>query len=667
MKSIIKLKEQARTHEQKEAWEKAIASYREILRLSEEQEGEAELPLFNKIGDLYLRLGRSDDAVEQYEQAADRYAEAGLYNNAIALCNKALRHAPGRLEVYLRLGRFCAAQGFLADARRWILEYAEKVGAAVGPEEAFEALEEFAQLTNDPEIGEMLGQRLMAHGRADEALVQLRRAYRLYADAGRTDRAEAVRAAVEEIDPDASLDDGTAGVPPLPTLDDADEEAFDADSFGALDLESAADSAGIPAEQTDEAGPADEPLTFPAGPGAESDALPEAEESLGEFGMIDIGLESPAEASGHGGATDPDAAGFGTLDLDGADLQEADEVAPEPLPLLEGTEEEAGDGGFDLPLLDAAPEEERSEPAVVIDVVIDVEAGRVRARERLARGDKAAAIRELDDLHVGLAEAGRFGDALDVVAELIALEPSRVRHYQLRVEYASRTEAAEPLVAAYLELAGVLEERGAATQARAVLQRVLDLEPDNERARAGLYGGAPVRSREYVDLTAFLGDALEAQHEPTRMVVAAQEPSGDEDRDFAEMLSQFRAKVADTVSVEDAASHYDLGLAFREMGLVDEAIHEFQTALRGGEERLKVYEELGRCFVLKGQYNVAVKILSRALQLPREAESELLGVYYHLGLCYEELGQRGEARDAYERVIGLHVDFRDVPGRLARL
>jgi Tfp pilus assembly protein PilF len=71
--------------------------------------------------------------------------------------------------------------------------------------------------------------------------------------------------------------------------------------------------------------------------------------------------------------------------------------------------------------------------------------------------------------------------------------------------------------------------------------------------------------------------------------------------------------------------------------------------------------------MLKEQYNVAVKVLSRALQMPHADESELLGVYYHLGRCFEELGNRGEAKDAYERVIGLDIQFRDVSERLARL
>jgi hypothetical protein len=85
MKSVTKLKDEARKHEQKEEWEKAIHAYLSVLRTGEEGEGELDLPLYNRVGDLYLRVSKPNDAVRYYEQAADRYAEAGLYNNAIAL------------------------------------------------------------------------------------------------------------------------------------------------------------------------------------------------------------------------------------------------------------------------------------------------------------------------------------------------------------------------------------------------------------------------------------------------------------------------------------------------------------------------------------------------------------------------------------------------------
>ena len=103
------------------------------------------------------------------------------------------------------------------------------------------------------------------------------------------------------------------------------------------------------------------------------------------------------------------------------------------------------------------------------------------------------------------------------------------------------------------------------------------------------------------------------------------------------------------------------------MGLLDEEIAEFERALRGGEEELKIYEELGQCFIQKGQYDLARRILGHALTVPGADDHELLGVYYHLGRCHEELGQTAEARAAFERVVALDGGFGDVSERLARL
>jgi tetratricopeptide (TPR) repeat protein len=171
---------------------------------------------------------------------------------------------------------------------------------------------------------------------------------------------------------------------------------------------------------------------------------------------------------------------------------------------------------------------------------------------------------------------------------------------------------------------------------------------------------------DYVDLSDLLGVSDQAEH-ATRFFVQETDPTGDEDRDFAELLSQFKQKIAENVAHDDIGSHYDLGLAFKEMGLLDEAISEFQVALRAGDDRLKIFEELGQCFLLKKQFNIAVKVLTRALQFEPDDEIELIGVYYHLGRAFEEIDDRTGALDAYERVVGLDINFKDVADRMARL
>ena len=95
------------------------------------------------------------------------------------------------------------------------------------------------------------------------------------------------------------------------------------------------------------------------------------------------------------------------------------------------------------------------------------------------------------------------------------------------------------------------------------------------------------------------------------------------------------------VDDEDHQSHYDLGVAYKEMGLLDEAIGEFQKALRGTEHRVPTYEALGQCFIEKEQYQMAVTILLRALNEPAPATTSSSGVLYLLGYASESAAEVG--------------------------
>jgi tetratricopeptide (TPR) repeat protein len=150
------------------------------------------------------------------------------------------------------------------------------------------------------------------------------------------------------------------------------------------------------------------------------------------------------------------------------------------------------------------------------------------------------------------------------------------------------------------------------------------------------------------------------------MVVAEQEPSGDEAADFADMLRKFKQGVAENVDAEDYQSHYDLAIAFREMGLLDEAISEFQKALASPANRVPTYEALGQCFLDKGQFKVASSILSRALNEGAN-EEQLVGVLYLLGLSAEAQGSTDEALAFYQRVYVLDIQFRDISDRLSEV
>src|SRR5438552_3074858 len=167
---------------------------------------------------------------------------------------------------------------------------------------------------------------------------------------------------------------------------------------------------------------------------------------------------------------------------------------------------------------------------------------------------------------------------------------------------------------------------------------------------------------DFVDLSAMILEE-EPPARDTRMKIADEEPTGDEEKDFQEMLTRFKQGIDENIDEADFQSHYDLGVAFKEMGLLDEAIAELQKALRAPEGKLRTSEALGVCFLEKGAYVVAESILRRGLELPASGDQERLGVLYWLGRALEEQGKKVEARELYGRVFAVDIRFKDVGER----
>jgi tetratricopeptide (TPR) repeat protein len=184
-------------------------------------------------------------------------------------------------------------------------------------------------------------------------------------------------------------------------------------------------------------------------------------------------------------------------------------------------------------------------------------------------------------------------------------------------------------------------------------------DPDTAPAEAGS------GEEEFVDLAEWYETNRTPQS--TRMVAHDEAPLNNQQKDFAEMLQKFKLGVARSVEDTDFDSHYDLGIAFREMGLMDEAISAFQKATRGSSHRVRASEALSECFIERGQPAIATTILDRVVDQSGLSEDALVGVLYLLGRSAEELDKPDEASAFYQRVIAVDMGFRDAAGRLSSL
>ena len=641
--SIESLKGQARRHEQKEEWQKALDQYSQAIAQLV-QDDQPDSGLYNRVGDLCVRVGNLDAAVEAYGQAADLYMEAFLPNNAIAVCKKIIRNVPERHQAYLRMGQIRAEQGFLPDARTNFLTYAERMQQAGEMEESFRALVEFCDLAPDEtDMRVVVAEQMASHDQVSDAVEQLSIAYGHLMAKG-DPGASVVEGKIRELDPSADFGAPAAAMaPPSGDISNADDLMGQFADVGGGDDDTAEAEAGVAVADVDLGG-------FDIDIGAE-DA---ADEDAVELPTFDLGDDAEEEA----GAELP------TFDMG----DDAEEEAGAELPMFDMGDDAEEEVGAELPMFDMGDDAEEKAGAELPTFVVDVDAEPAEADELVE-----AAIEEVaEEVAEEAAPAEEEALTLHAIRVQIASSPSDVGLRQRMVELAYGVADDAVLAEAFIGLAQALDGAGESASAQGAYQQVLQADPNNEVALAVL-GSAPTAqpvrevaaNEDYVDLGAMiLGDEPE---KTTRFTVAYEEPSGDEEADFANMLAQFKEKVSENLDAGDVRAHHDLGTAYKEMGLLDEAISEFQSALRASPDHLPTYEMLGQTFMEVGQPEAAVNSLTRALGVGHGIEDELIGIYYYLGLAQEQVGNNESAVEFFHKVFALDINFADVTERLRKL
>jgi tetratricopeptide (TPR) repeat protein len=810
--NLEKLKDTARKLEQKEDWRKAIEVYLKAIQQAESgAETSPDLSLYNRVGDLYLKINDSTEAVRSYERAVDLYADQGFFNNAIALCGKILRVNPGRTQTYLKLCQLHARKNVVSEAKRNLIEFLERMNALGQLDQAFQAVKLFAdQFSGSQEIRSMLVDLLRATSRGDQAREQLEKMAQDLEAAGDKSGARKTRERLHGLDQDHPATPPAASVP---SAKRGDLIFLDT----GVDVPTSPPRAQAYSKPVKEIPrPAIEPVPLQAppvepAPVSELEAgLPEAQPSVPEgllvnedfgamTGAADLAVdplvsEEPASSSGAdsllgierlGDTVEPlddltapldiqrggesSSLDFEPMTLDG--IQETslnnfatDQASPldfsvdapkspldfpndlivslpdsdtgfTTLPDVSGSDDsglslEADIVGHTPPQTSSPPSSSDSLADLENRVLDDPENPDVHlalAEKLLSLGENDRVAEELELALAGFEDRQDWTRASQMADRLVQLAPDSIGHHQKRVELAYRTGDRGPLLEAYLGLGDSLAKSGALDKAAAVYGRVIEHDPGNVRASAALarVGGetkpapapapstrseavlkppaqapsppspnpslaapkpptapapsptpaasasrasrAPASSDgDFVDLGSMLRD--EKGPRDTRMRVNRREPKDqDEQREFHEILEQFKRGIDENLESDDYQSHYDLGVAFKEMGLLDEAIAEFQKALRAAEGRLRTSEALGMAFFEKGQYAVCESVLRRAVDGLDGTDEAKIGVLYWLGRASEALGKRAEAMASYERAVAVDIRFMDLSERIHRL
>jgi tetratricopeptide (TPR) repeat protein len=136
--------------------------------------------------------------------------------------------------------------------------------------------------------------------------------------------------------------------------------------------------------------------------------------------------------------------------------------------------------------------------------------------------------------------------------------------------------------------------------------------------------------------------------------------------EVADVLAQFKQGVAKQVDKADAATHYDLGIAYMEMGLHGEAIEEFKLCLVDPLRSCNAHTMIGLSYVAKGDMEAGVEHIQFALAEQPRPEEEL-GLWFEMGNAFELLGRNPDALIWYEKVVARDPHFRDIGQRIQRL
>lgn len=276
------------------------------------------------------------------------------------------------------------------------------------------------------------------------------------------------------------------------------------------------------------------------------------------------------------------------------------------------------------------------------------------ARELLAQGDRERAAEELLAAAQEWEAEGGLDQAASIYHELSKSPQATERLYRLWLGNCERRQQWHEASIVCCELGDLALAAQEPAAAHEWFVGALSYDPENERATRRLE-----RLKEW-------GDRQDAPHSADRITVKRR-MSEDFDIDLAELVSAFQEGVQHQVQMDDARSRYDLGMTYRQMGLLDEAVAEFRIASRSPEFRLMAIDMLGRSLLERGDFGAAIAELERGLSTPGMALDAELNFRYNLGLALEASGRVVEALEQFEAVFSAEPNYPEVALKIREL
>lgn len=644
----------------------AVSEYEKLL------EGTAQdIPIRNILGDLHLRLGREESAVKIFRSNVAALEKQGSYSQALALCKRIIKLVPRDEETVIKIGDFYSALGFMAEAKEQYGLAAEIQGPA-GDSKALAALyEKMIGLDRaDLETRLKLARLLVKIGSIDRATAELNETAELLLAKGEADEAGRLLQEAHKIkDSDARTLGNLARV--------MEREGRVEDAIAMIE------------DSVVRHGPRPQLLALLG------DLLLNARKDVRALEIFDRIL-------GEDGDNADARTKRGVLHLRAGQPNEAFALY-EPLivSLLNHSRDEQAVGLLGL-ILFAQPSHRPS-----LDKLASI-------FRRIGRPDALSVV-----LRALLAEVKRQSDAdavRAVVVELAEICPDdpEIRTQWKALQGSESKDAGEAIpsraallprkdqdiIRTNLAKSDLYIEQGLIRNARRLLENLMLLYPDDprivgqferllkdtpaappERSMPGriasdtvsldeIFGGTDLSAARpagaadilYPDLTDKIREELDAME--TAFYRQIKEKTGIIEKDLGEIVAEFKRQVEDKIERTNFEARYNLGVAFLEQGLYDEAVAEFQLAAKDAARAADCFALIAQCWKRRRNFREALRWIDEALRLITAGSETDFALTYERAELLEDLNENAEALGHFRRVKAWNAKYRDVSKRV---
>ncbi len=582
--------------------------------------------IYNAIGDLYLKTGDKKNAIEAFIQSADAFQSASFELKSIALCKKVLKIDPSMVEICEKLAAVYAERGLIGSA---IDDYLKAAKHYFKQGDFRASLSVYRKISNlDPEnvkIRIEIAEMCQKQDFLEEAVEEYKKVVALYDATNATVEAEEIREKIIALDP------SYAGKDEVIPLEEVPEEAVMEDEGNVPQIP----EIGLSTENTlteednlnflePESEPMAEEQTV-----YQSDSAILLAEVTGNLSYEDNSKKSLEKCLSEAEASIQ----YGLLDKAIEQLRTATELYPlEITPHLKLKEIFAQQG---------MDEEARKECILLAELYR-------KTGDEMGREAVQSELNLLDEpLSGDSPDSNELPEAQDLEWE-VKVNPSEDGIPSLDVgkedDFFGQSILEEPSPSFDMDEPTLAASEGS-------LSGNLPSEEEQEKYESSegnedLFSDPVenVANPEYIDLNAILSEDLE------------DDPN---EHTLDKTIRFFQVEARDDQKEKEAETQYDLGIAYKEMGMMSEAMKAFEFASQGESRFEDAMIVLSACYRERESSASAAKVLQKAISDRNCQPGEMIALKYELALIYEELGDI-QASSLYEEIFNTSPTFRDV-------